>query len=219
MIQIGHRSAGQLSSKIESLLADFNLNNLQRFDGVFRYSHLLSLIDDLDVAIINSFVRVFVYKTVVLEYGKLTSTPIDFQMGIYLDSRQEEPVLHSDSWFYNGVSLQLEDQPIVDSDFERRIYAYNIGADGVKRILFKNVGTINTNTGVVSINSIPLNKTETINIYVSPASNDIVSKRNKLLTIDIGRTQITPEVDTIAVSGSSGVNDYTPFLRHRPDNT
>ena len=212
-------SAGQLSSKIESLLADFNLNNLQRFDGVFRYSHLLSLIDNLDVAIINSFVRVFVYKTAVLEYGKLTSTPIDFQMELYADTNQEESVIRSDSWLYNGVSLQLEDQPIVDSDFERRIYAYTIGADGIKRILFKNVGTINTNTGVVSIDSIPLNKTETINIYVSPASNDIVSKRNKLLTIDIGRTQITPEVDTIAVSGSSGVNDYTPFLRHRPDNT
>ena len=212
-------SAGQLSSKIESLLADFNLNNLQRFDGVFRYSHLLSLIDNLDVAIINSFVRVFVYKTAVLEYGKLTSTPIDFQMELYADTNQEESVIRSDSWLYNGVSLQLEDQPIVDSDFERRIYAYTIGADGIKRILFKNVGTINTNTGVVSIDSIPLNKTETINIYVSPASNDIASKRNKLLTIDIGRTQITPEVDTIAVSGSSGVKDYTPFLRHRPDNT
>ena len=212
-------SAGQLSSKIESLLADFNLNNLQRFDGVFRYSHLLSLIDNLDVAIINSFVRVFVYKTAVLEYGKLTSTPIDFQMELYADTNQEESVIRSDSWLYNGVSLQLEDQPIVDSDFERRIYAYTIGADGIKRILFKNVGTINTNTGVVSIDSIPLNKTETINIYVSPASNDIASKRNKLLTIDIGRTQITPEVDTIAVSGSSGVKVYTPFLRHRPDNT
>ena len=212
-------SSGELSSRIETLLADFNLNNLQKFDGVFRYSHLLSLIDNLDIAIINSFVRVFVYKTVVLEYGKLTSTPIDFQMAIYAESSQEESVLYSDSWVYNGVALQLEDTPIIDSDFERRIYAYAIGADGIKRILFKNVGTINTNTGAVSIDSIPLNKTETINIYVSPASNDIVTKRNKLLTIDIGKTQITPEVDTIAISGSSGVNDYTPFLRHRPENT
>jgi len=212
-------STGQLSTRIESLLENFNLNNLQKFDGVFRYSHLLSLIDNLDIAIVNSFVRVFVYKTATFQYGKLTSTPIDFQMELYADANQAESVIRSDSWTYNGVILQLEDRSIVDSKFEREIYAYTIGADGIKRILFKNVGTINTNTGKISIDSIPLNKTETINMYVSPASNDIVSKRNKLLTIDIGRTEIIPEIDTIAVSGSSGVNEYTPFLRHRPDNT
>ena len=212
-------STGQLSTRIESLLEDFNLNNLQKFDGVFRYSHLLSLIDNLDIAIVNSFVRVFVYKTAIFQYGKLTSTPIDFQMELYADSNQAESVIRSDSWTYNGAILQLEDRPIVDSKFEREVYAYTIGADGIKRILFKNVGRINTKTGKISIDSIPLNKTESINIYVSPASNDIVSKRNKLLTIDIGRTEIIPEIDTIAVSGSSGVNEYTPFLRHRPDNT
>lgn len=212
-------STGQLSTQIETLLADFNVNYLQKFDGVFRYSQLLGLIDNLDVAIINSFIRVFVYKTAVLEYGKLTSTPVDFQMGIFVDAGQEEPILYSDSWVYNGVSLSLEDAPIIGSDTERRIYAFTSGADGLKKILFSNVGTLNTTTGKLSIDSLPLNKTETINIYVSPASNDIVSKRNKLLTIDIGRTTITPQVDTIAVSGSSGVNDYTPFARQRADNT
>jgi len=212
-------STGQLSTQIETLLADFNVNYLQKFDGVFRYSQLLGLIDNLDVAIINSFVRVFVYKTAVLEYGRLTATPVDFQMGLFVDAGQEEPILYSDSWVYNGVSLSLEDAPIVGSDTERRVYAFTTGADGLKKILFNNVGTLNTSTGKLSIDSLPLNKTETINIYVSPASNDIVSKRNKLLTIDIGRTTITPQVDTIAVSGSSGVNDYTPFARQRTDNT
>ena len=212
-------STGQLSSLIETLLNDFNTNYLQKFDGVFRYSQLLGLIDALDVAIINSFVRVYVYKKAVLEYGKLISTPVDFQMGLFVDAGQEEPILYSDSWVYNGVSLSLEDAPIIGSINERRVYAYTTGADGIKRILFSNVGTINTDTGKLSIDSLPLNKTETIGIYVSPASNDIVSKRNKLLTIDIGRTTITPQVDTIAVSGSSGVNDYTPFSRQRANNT
>jgi len=210
-------SAGQLSTKVESLLSDFNTNNLQRFDGVFRYSHLLSLIDKLDIAVVNSFVRVFAYKRAVIEYGKLVSTPVDFQMALYADENQEESVLSSDSWTYNGVVLRIEDEPIIGSSTERNIYAYSLGADGIKRTLFRSVGTLDTSSGLVSIDSLPINKTETINIYVTPASNDVVSKRNKLLSIDIGKTVIKPEVDTIAVSGSSGVNDYAPFLRHRPD--
>ena len=211
-------STGQLSTLIDTLLDEFNVNYLQKFDGVFRYSQLLGLIDALDVAIINSFVRVYAYKTAVVEYGKLTSTPVDFQMELFVDAGQEESVLYSDMWVYNGINLSLGDAPILDSDNERRVYAFTTGADGLKKILFRNVGILNTDTGKLSIDSLPLNKTETINIYVSPASNDIVSKRNKLLTIDIGRTTITPQVDTIAVSGSSGVNDYTPFARQRADN-
>ncbi len=212
-------STGQLSTLVEELLADFNVNYLQKFDGVFRYSQLLGLIDDLDVAIINSFIRVYVYKEVQLEYGRLTSTPVDFQMGLFCDPGQEEPTLYSDAWTYNAVSLSLEDAPIIGSNNERRIYAYTTGADKIKRIVFNNVGTLNTDTGVLSIDSLPINKTETLKIFVTPASNDIVSKRNKLLSIDIGRTTITPQVDTIAVAGSSGVNDYTPFARQRPDNS
>lgn len=209
------RSTGQLASLIEELLLDFNTNNLQKFDGVFRYSELLGLIDNLDISIINSFVRVFVYKTTRVEYGKLISTPVDFEMGIFCDPGQDEPCLSSDSWTYNGVSLSLKDFPIVGSNNERRVSAFTTGSDGIEKILYFNVGILNTDTGLLSIDALPINKSEDLKIYVSPASNDIVSKRNKLLTIDIGRTNITPEVDTIAVSGSSGVNDYTPFSRER----
>lgn len=210
-------STGQLSTQIETLLSDFNVNYLQKFDGVFRYSQLLGLIDDLDVSIINSFVRVYVYKQVTLEYGKLTSTPIKFDMQLFVDPGQTEPILSSGGWTYNGITLYLEDSPIVGSNNERRIYAFENGSDGQKRIVFSNLGTLNTDTGLLSLDALPLNKSETINIFVTPASNDIVSKRNKLLTIDIGKTTISPEVDTIAVSGSSGVNDYEPFLRQRSE--
>ena len=209
------KSTGQLSTLIEGLLSDFNTNNLQKFDGVFRYSELLGLIDNIDISIINSFVRVFVYKTAALEYGKLTSTPVDFQMGIFCDPGQEEPCLSSDPWMFGGVSLSLKDFPIVGSNNERRISAITVGADGIEKTLYFDVGVLNTDTGLLSIDVLPINKSETIKIYVSPASNDIVSKRNKLLTIDIGKTTITPEVDTIAVAGSSGVNDYTPVSRER----
>lgn len=212
-------SPGQLSTKVEEMLEEFNVTNLQKFDGVFRYSKLLSHLDNLDVSIVNSFARVYLYKRVTFEYGKLLSTPVDFQLEIYGEIDQKEPMMASDSWVHNNIIYRLEDEPITGSVEERNVYAYHIGANGNKKKLSKSVGTLNMKTGLVSINPLPISKTETINIYVTPASNDVVSKRNKLISIDIGRTNITPEVDTIVVSGSSGVDEYTPFLRHRPDNT
>ena len=210
-------STGQLSSVIETALEDFNINQLQKFDGVFRYSQLLGIIDNLDVSIINSFIRVYAYKRTVFEFGRLTSTPVDFQMGLSADPGQEEPTISSDSWVYNGTILSLIDSPIFGSDTERTVHSYTTGADGAVRIVHRNIGNLNTVTGLISIDSLYINKTETINIYVSPSSNDIVSKRNKLLTIDIGKSTISPEVDTIAVSGAAGINEYTPFSRERAE--
>lgn len=211
-------SGGQISTNVETILNDFNTNYLQQFDGVFMFSRLLSAVDAADVSIVNSFIRVFVYKTAVFNYGNLQSTPIDFQMELYGEIDQKDPMLYSDSWVYDGINLTLEDEPIPGSLHERNLYAFNLGSDKIKRVYFKSLGTVNIKTGLVSIDPLPINRNESINIHVIPASNDVISKRNKLLSIDIGKTNIIPELDTIAISGSSGVNDYQPFLRHRPDN-
>ena len=210
-------SAGQIITKTENLLVDFNAKNLQKFDGVFRYSHLLSEIDGVDVSVINSFARVYLYRKATIQFGSLVTIPVDFKLQLYGDKTDPDPLVRSDSWVYNGVTLRLEDTYQNTSDDRRIVQAVTVGSDGVKRIVKADVGTVDLSTGLISIYNLPVNRDETINIYVTPASNDVVSKRNNLLTIDIGKTIITPEVDTIVVSGSSGVEDYTPFLRHRPN--
>lgn len=208
-------SGGQLATKIEDMLVKFNTDHLQQFDGIFKYSRLLAEIDNVDVSISNSYARVYTYKVGEFKYGNLVSTPIDFQFQLYGKVNQRDPIMSTSSWVYNDVPLYMEDEPIPGSTSERNIYAYTIGSNGVKRIMFRNVGTMNVNSGLISINSLPINRNENINIHVSPASNDIISKRNKLLSINVGRTNIVPELDTIAISGSSGIKDYQPFLRHR----
>ena len=208
-------SSGQLITNVENLLVDFGSRTLQKFDGVFRYSHFLSEIDNLDVSIINSFARVFLYRKTTFQFGSLVTTPVDFKLQLYGSKTQTKPMLESDSWVYNGMTLRLEDTYLNTSDDRRVVQVVTLGSNGVKRIVKGDVGTVDPASGLISIYNLPINRNETINIYVTPASNDIVSKRNNLLTIDIGKTVITPEVDTIVVSGSSGVEDYTPFLRHR----
>lgn len=209
-------SAGQLITKTEELLVDFNAKNLQKFDGVFRYSHLLSQIDAVDVSIINSFARVYLYRKITIPFGSLVTIPVDFKLQLYGDKTDAESLIQSDTWLYNGTTLRLEDTYQSTSDDRRIVQAITVGTNGVKRVVKADVGTVDLSTGLISIYNLPVNRDETINIYVTPASNDIVSKRNNLLTIDIGKSIITPEVDTIVVSGSSGTEDYTPFLRHRP---
>ena len=47
------------------------------------------------------------------------------------------------------------------------------------------------------------------------SSNDLAPKRNQLLSIDPLSVTVTGEVDTIAVSGSTGAINYTTPSRNR----
>ena len=208
-------SRGQLETKVRGVIEDYNINQLQQFDNIFRYSQLLSLVDNSDFSILNSFVRVFIYKALNITYGNLTPVELNFDMELYGDIDEEESIISSDSWIFGGVTYKLADEIKNGSTNERNIFAYRETSSGERIKVYKSIGTIFMKEGTVKINPLPVEQNESINIYVSPASNDIVSKRNNLLSIDIDKTQVIADVDTISVSGSSGAIDYKTFNRHR----
>ena len=78
-----------------------------------------------------------------------------------------------------------------------------------------NTGTIYTATGRVVLNNFIPDSNTTIRITVEPDSNDLAPKRNQLLSIDPLSVTVTGEVDTIAVSGSTGAINYTTPSRNR----
>ena len=145
----------------------------------------------------------------------MTPVELNFDMELYGDIDEEESIISSDSLIFGGVAYRLADEIKNGSINERNIFAYRETSSGERIKVYKSIGTIFMKEGIVKINPLPVEQNESINIYVSPASNDIVSKRNNLLSIDIDKTQVIADVDTISVSGSSGAIDYKTFNRHR----
>lgn len=208
-------SQGQLETKVRGAIEEFNTEELQRFDGVFRSSQLLSLIDNTDFSILNSVVRVFVYKTLNIVYANLTPTQLNFDMTLFGDDDEDESLMSSDAWEFGGFRYRLADERKSDGSAGRNVYAYRETSTGERIKVYKSLGTLFLKEGILSLNALPVSQNESINIYVSPSSNDIVSKRNNLLSIDIQKTFIGAEVDAIAVAGSSGAIDYNTFNRQR----
>jgi hypothetical protein len=208
-------SQGQLKTKVRNAIEEFNTEELQRFDGVFRSSQMLSLIDNVDFSILNSVIRVFVYKTLNVSYANLAPVELKFDMELDGDIDEKESIISSDSWSFGGVTYKLADETKNGSLDERNIFAYRETSSGERIKVYKSIGTLFLKEGTVKVNPLPVEQNESINIYVSPASNDIVSKRNNLLSIDIQKTLVSADVDTISVAGSSGAIDYKTFNRNR----
>ncbi len=205
---------GELISVIRDEIQNYNDNILTKFNGVFRHSEFLNIIDESESSILNSTARVKAYKVVNLTYGNLIPQTVEFRFEIEGEYDQETTLITSDSWTYKEKVLRLADEPIPNETTYRNIYAYEQDASGNAVKIFTSLGKLYLETGEITLEPIPVEQNEIINIYLEPKSNDIASKRSNLLSIDLGKTKFTPGVDTISVSGAAGARNYRTYAKN-----
>ena len=76
-------------------------------------------------------------------------------------------------------------------------------------------GLMEPEKGKVTLNNFKTNDNTAIRITVLPNSLDLAPKRNQLISLDNSYVVITPEIDSIAVAGSSGTITYTTTSRFK----
>lgn len=214
------RTAVELSSVVRDAIDDYNFNNLNKFDGVFRHSQLLKKIDSADPSIQNSTVRPFMHKTFTpLATTDLNNHTLNFTGSFYVTGSTTDSVLSSTAFLRNGIDSYFGDEA-VEGQTLRRVYIYKVvNSAEVKTI--NDCGTINTATGQIILNNfVPTDVSGNtvytpIKITVKPNSLDIAPKRDQLLSISAAGILVYPEIDSIAVSGSSGSIDYNTTSRFR----
>ena len=205
-------SRGQLENEVRDLVQTYNDEQLQAFDRVFRYSSLTLAIDTMNAAMINSHIRVYVTKKIVLSPENITKKTINFATRLIDDDGKV--IISSSPFRLNGIDTYLGDEPIDGDSDVRRLYTY-FYKDGVQEKIGINAGSLNMRSGLLLLEEIDVDAEVDLVIDVLPYSNDIVPKRNQLLQIDINRAFIRGEVDIIAQGGSSRSVDYAPFKRDR----
>jgi hypothetical protein len=215
-----NKTAGELRQAVSDVISNYNDNELKKFDGVFRYSKLLRLIDGADPSILNSTVRVYMQKRFVPVIGTAQKYTLSFSSALY-SSDSNEKIISSSSFTYNGFTQYIQDLPQEDSSTSpdstgsHVLQIYRFVGD-TKQVTIQNAGYINAPEGIVVIENFNPSAFEGnyITITAQPDSNDIAPKRNQLLQIDMTLTTITPEVDTIATGGTIAGIGYVTTPRH-----
>ena len=217
------KTAGELQALVKNVIDLYNENELKKFDGVFRHSKLLRTIDNADVSILNSTVRVYMQKRFVPELNTAKRYELTFSSPIYSSSSNEKAI-SSSGFTYNGYTQYLEDKPQTlgvnevhsDEGGTHVIQMYRL-VNNTKIITNTDVGYINADKGIVVLINFAPSAIEGnyLTITASPNSLDVAPKRNQLLQIDMTLTSVTPEIDTIATGGTSAGIGYTTTPRHQ----
>ena len=199
------KSADTIKSEIVSAITNYNTSTLQKFDGVFRFSKLTGLIDDVDTSILSNITTIDMRKNFTPTIGSSTKYELYFRNGVYNPHAGHVPVLSSTGFKVSGSDFEM----FLDDDSNGNIRRYYL-VSGVKTYANNTQGTINYATGQVTLNSLNVasisnirgSSSNVIEITVKPNSNDIVPVRNQVVEIDVASSNITVEEDTF-VGGSS----------------
>ncbi len=206
------KSNTALITLVTTAINSFSDDELEKFEGLFRYSKFQRTIDDADNAILSNITTLKISQTITPSLAAATKYTVAFNNAL-LDPDAGAKNVESTGFTITGNN---NGEHFLDDDGEGNIRTYYfVGTTKVYETA--NIGTINYSTGEIVLSSFNVatvtNSDGTITITVIPNSNDIVPVRNQVLEIDATNLSVTGISDTIAQGSSNAGVSYTTTIR------
>ena len=212
-----NKTADTIKSDILTTLTNYNTNTLSQFDGVFRYSKVTGLIDGTDSSILSNITTLKIRKDFTPTLAASTKYNVYFRNALYNPHSGHNAtaggILESSGFKVSGDSSTIF---YLDDDGAGNVRRYSFS--GATRVYANTTqGTIDYDTGAITINSLSVLSVENIRgaastkieLTVLPSSNDVVPVRDQILEIDTANSFITVTADTfVGGSADAGVG-YT----------
>jgi len=198
----------QLENKVRTAIETFDDEQLRKFDRVLRYSQLLSVIDNADSAVLNSFSRVFVQKRFVPRLNVARTYELEFSVDLFKSFGTRPVIVKSTEFTVNGLdNCRFTD--VLNNDNTRRVQIIRGSAES-PQVVVDNAGTID-GSKITLVNFQP-ERFEGTQVMVEciPNSFNVFGKRNTILTIDCGcpEFRIEGSVDTFATGAEYAGDTY-----------
>ena len=215
--QATSKTADTLKTDITNALTNYNNNTLNQFDGIFRYSKVLELIDDADTSILSNITTLRIRKSFTPILSSSTNYTVYLSNPLYNPHTghrsAEGGILSSTGFKVNGDATNIY---FFDDDGSGNLRRYYL-VGSVRTYVDNSAGTINYSTGQINIDSINISSIENIRgsastvieLTVQPNSNDIVPVRNQVLNIDVANSTITVTPDTLVGGSANAGVGYT----------
>ena len=175
---------------ISSVQSYIDTSDTEKFNGKFRYSKFVGVIDDADVSINSNLTSVMMRKDF---YPQLNSTfyyEVCFQNAF--DEDCDDPVLSSTGFRvteYPNFDVYVEDR-------DKKIVLYRLDSvTGEKVVLDSDIGDIDYVKGELKMYALTIIRgsffDNRISLRVKPLSNDIKAMREVYLDVDVANSSFT----------------------------
>ncbi|MGA1544639.1 MAG: hypothetical protein ACO388_07445 [Saprospiraceae bacterium] len=181
----------EIKTKVISSLEKYiNLSDTEKFNGKFRYSKFIGVIDDADRAINSNNTTITIRKDVYPLINTTTFYEVCYQNAFYKDC--VGPTV-----FSTGFTVsEYPNDTVYFEDDDGRIVLYKLeSSTGNKVILNDSLGTVDYEKGEIMIYDLTVIKSvfpdNRIEIRVKPLSKDINASRNVYLDVDLSNSKFS----------------------------
>jgi hypothetical protein len=209
-------SSNDLRTQVTNTLLSYsNTSEVNNFAGRFKYSKLISLLDDTNIAITSNITKVVMRRDLQPAFGKLASYELCFGNEFHIkkinfkDNRGYN--IKSSGFNISGVDglIYMSDTPINDEVGD--IFLFKL-ENTVPFIVSKSAGTVFYKKGEILLNPIVISasgKPNGIEVQAIPESNDIIALRDLYLTLSLENTVVNTIEDSISSGEELSGSNYT----------
>jgi hypothetical protein len=190
------RSADELKTIITNTIFDYDTNELERFESIFKFSKLSRLIDTCESSIISNITTVALRRKLTPRYNVSAQYLINLINPIFFSEVAGGSISTTGFYIANSDELHYLD----DDGGNLRLIKY--GSTANKIVVNPQIGFINHQAGVIDIRNLHITALADIDFEISikPASNDVVSALTSIA--QIARDHLT--VNVIADKTANG---------------
>jgi hypothetical protein len=204
------KSKSDINALVETTITQFNTNNLQKFDSVFRHSNFVKTVDDTDTAILSSTATLKLKRIITPTLTAVTKYTISYNNAAYHPSiGWSQTVVESTGFYLSGNT----NEQFIDDDGSGNLRTFYLLGGVTKTITNASAGTITYTTGQLVLTALNVTTTTngntTIDITIKPDSNDVIPVRNQVIEIDTVATSVSTEVDEFAAGSATAGVGYT----------
>ena len=200
------QKSSEIQSVVETAISDFNADNLDVFDTVFRRSKLIEKINESDTSILGNDIDVKLTKTIVPTINRKYVKTLKFDNAIKVDNpinaetqdrfiNSSTPAVESEIFVFEGTAgASIRD----NSEGTLMIVTANTTD---LTILQNDIGSVNYDTGELAISNLVINSfstgTTSIKVFVRPEKADIQCRNTDIIRIRTEDTLVKVEQELL----------------------
>jgi hypothetical protein len=200
------KSYNDIKTLVQSTILDYNVNELQKFEGIFRFSKLSKLIDETEESIVSNITTVGLKRAVNPKYNVYAEYTIHLINPIYYSGAPEDIVLSSGFFVSDNAYVHY-----ITDDGVGNIQLFYLNENNFRVTVNKNLGTVDYFNGIISFKNLRITSIvgSTFYLYIKPSSNDVVSALTQIIQISQDDLIVNVISDKTASGDLRGGKNYT----------
>lgn len=199
------RSANDLAQLVRTTVTNYNTNELQKFDGIYRNSKMTRLIDTTEPSIINSHVLFTVHRSVTPRFDTNAEYIVNIINPIYNEGVPEEAVSSNGFYIQNSTAVHY-----LQDDGVGNIQLYYLDDSANKIIVNPTLGSVDYAAGIVTLRNLNISSLygDSFELIFKTQSYDVVSALTQIVQIQEDALSITAIADATASGNFAAGNNF-----------